>query len=259
MPIKSYRSGRRPTRNKEQASSALAVLKPGHPNPVYHNQPSSAKNANSRIPGPQFQRIVQRHMRGQSVREISRTENRSREAVTRIVNSDEVKKIVQLMRSEVYGMADDALNAVRHALQEQKDGRVGYRLLMDIGAIPRPAETESNAIQAMQPEPAALTPYERAAAQDETGQINPIQLALIRIGQERALQFGFTEPTVDEIWRNRSVAALINEMTGGQTLAITLADGVELNRLKALAEAVLRGERGMTDTEIVAVREKYSE
>jgi hypothetical protein len=101
--------------------------------------------------------------------------------------------------------------------------------------------------------------FKRAAAMDEFGQINPIQLALVRIGQERALQFGFAEPTADEIWRNRTVTAIINELTNGQTLSITLADGQEFNRLRKLAEDVLQGRRAMSDQEIVAVRKKYSD
>jgi len=253
MPTKNSRSSRKATRNKEQSSSSsLAVM-------AYHHQPSSAKRANSRIPEPQFQRIVQRHMSGQSVREISRTENRSREAVTRIVNSDEVKKIVQLMRSEVFGMAGDAVDAVRHALREQKDARVGYQLLRDIGAVPRLAEAESNAIQTMQPEPEKLTPYEMAAAQDETGRINPVQLALVRVAEAKSTAYGSTMPTIAELWHNRTVAAIINEMSNGQTLSISLADGQEFNRLRKWAEDVLAGRRPMADAEIVAVRKKYSD
>jgi hypothetical protein len=203
-------------------------------------------------------RIVQRFVAGESVRTIAKVERRDRATVTRIVNSDEVKEIVQLMRSQVYGMAGDALDAVRHALREQKDARVGYQLLRDIGAVPRSAETESNAIQAQQPEPDDLTPYEQAAAQDGTGRVNPILLGLIRCAQERSAAFGLTMPTLDEMWRNRTVTALINEMTGGQTLSISLRDSVELSQLKKLAEDVLRG-RAMTDPEIVAVRKKYSD
>jgi hypothetical protein len=111
----------------------------------------------------------------------------------------------------------------------------------------------------MQPEPEELTPYEQAAAQDETGRINPILLGLIRVAQERSVAFGFSMPTIDEMWRNRRVAALINEMTGGQTLSISLSDSVELNHLKKLAEDVLQGKRAMTDKEIIAVRTKYSD
>lgn len=226
---------------------------------VGQNQPKPAKPRRIIVPPPQSARIIQRFVAGESVRAIAKVERRDRATVTRIVNSDEVKKIVQLMRSQVYGMAGDALDAVRHALREQKDARVGYQLLRDIGAVPRFAEAESNAIQAQQPEPDDLTPYEQAAAQDETGRINPILLGLIRIAQERSAAFGLTMPTLDEMWRNRTVAALINEMTGGQTLSISLRDSVELNRLKKLAEDVLRGKRAMTDPEIVAVRKKYSD
>ena len=66
-------------------------------------------------------------------------------------------------------------------------------------------------------------------------------------------------PTIDEMWRNRTVADLINEMTGGRTLSISLSDSVELNRLKKLAEDVLQGKRATTDKEIVAVRKEYSD
>lgn len=220
-------------------------------------RPRPAKNSRTRVPPPQSTRIVGRFIAGESVRSIARAENRDRATVTRIVNSDEVKKIVQLMRSQVYSMAGDAVDAVRHALREQKDGRVGYRLLMDIGAIPRPGETEAIVSQAMEPEPEALTPYERAAAQDDTGRINPIQLALVRIAEVKSAAYGFSMPTIDEMWRNRTVAALISEMTNGQTLSISLSDSVEFNQLKNLAEDVLQGKRSMTDAEIVAARNKY--
>ena len=66
-------------------------------------------------------------------------------------------------------------------------------------------------------------------------------------------------PTIDEMWRNRTVADLINEMTGSRTLSISLSDSVELNRLKKLAEDVLQGKRATTDKEIVAVRKEYSD
>jgi hypothetical protein len=198
-------------------------------------------------------------MNGESVRSISRKEGRARETVGRVINSDEARKIIQLMRSEVYGMAGDAIGAVRHGLLRQKDGRLGYKLLADLGAIPCSAETQSIAVLAMQPEAEELTPYERASAQDESGRINQIQLALVRIAQERASQFGLSMPTEDEIWRNRSVGALIDEMTFGKTLQISLADGLEFKRLRKLADDVLRGKRSMTDPEIVAVRKKYSD
>jgi len=236
---------------KSQNHRALARRHTGQ------NQPKPAKPQRIIVPPPQSARIIQRFIAGESVRSIAKVERRDRATVTRIVGGDEVKEIVQLMRSQVYSMAGDAIAAVRHGLQQQKDWRLGYRLLVDLGGIPCPAETQSIALQVMQPEPEELTPYERAAAQDETGQVNPIQLALVRVAEMKSEAYGFSMPTLDEMWRNRTVAALINEMTGGRTLSISLSDSVELNRLKKLAEDVLGGKRSMTDAEIVAVWKKY--
>jgi hypothetical protein len=252
----------RRSRGKAPRARQLMRMSSVGPNPeksltVCHNQPRSANMAISRIPEPQVQRIVQRHVAGQSVRAISRAEHRSRECVTRVVKGDQVQELVQRMRALVYGLANDAIDAVRHTLQKQKDGRVGYRLLMDIGAIPLPGEAEANALQARLPAPDELTPYERASAQDESGRINPWALALTRVGEEQAARFGFALPTPDELWRNRTVAALIDEMTGGENLHVSLSDSIEWNRLKALAEDVLQGKRAMTDREIVKVRNKY--
>ena len=228
---------------------------------IYRNQPSSAKKANSRIPEPQFQRILQRHVSGESIREISRAEHRSRECVTRVVKSDEIQGLVIRMRAEVYGLADDAIRAVRHSLQQQKDGRIGYRLLMDIGAIPPPGEAEANSFQARQPDPEELTLFERVAAQDEWGQINPWQLALVQIGESNDAMFGSSSllPTADELLRKRTYIALINEMTGGQSSHLSNYNQIEWNRLKVLAEDVLQGKRSINDKEILAVRKKYSD
>jgi len=204
-------------------------------------------------------RILQKYVAGKSVALIAREENRNRESVTRIVRGEEIQELVKRMREEVYGLAFDAIDAVRDALQHQKDGRVGYRLLMDIGAIPLPGEAEANTFQARQPSQEELTPYERAAAQDESGRINPWALAQVRAGEERDAIFGCSSPTPDEMWRNRTVSALIDEMTGGQNVHISLSNPAEWNRLRALAEDVLQGKRTMTDKEIVAVRKKYSD
>jgi len=58
---------------------------------------------------------------------------------------------------------------------------------------------------------------------------------------------------------NRTVAALIDEMTGGEALHIILSDSIGWDGQKALAEDVLNGKRAMTDKEIVAVRKKYGD
>lgn len=226
-------------------------------NPDCHNQPKPTKLAISRIPEPQAARILHRHIRGESIRKISRAEGRSRECVTRIVKGPEVRQLVERMREEFYGLAYDAIAAVRDSLQLQKDGRVGYRLLSDIGIIPTPAEVQFNAIQSAQPDLADLTPYERVAAQDESGRINPWQYALVKIAEERNEVYGTPLLTTAEILHNHTIVALINEMTGGENLDISLSSPIEWNRLKALAEDVLQGKRAVTDKEIVAVRKQY--
>ena len=78
------------------------------------------------------------------------------------------------------------------------------------------------------------------AAQDESGRINPWQLALAQISEERNAAYGTSLLTTAEILHNRVIVALINEMTGGQNLDIILSSPVEWNRLKALAEDVSR-------------------
>jgi hypothetical protein len=223
------------------------------------NQLKPAKRTRNRVPLPQRERILQKSIAGKGITQIAREEGRNRETIARIVNGDQVQELVKRMRAEVYGLAYDAIAALRHALREEKDARLGYRLLMDIGAIPLAAEAEANAAQAREPEPEELTPYERAFAMDESGQINRIKLGFARHGQEMAALFGWSEPTADEIWRMRTVAALLDEMTYGQFHRMTDSDPEERERLKKLVDDILEGKRAMTDKEIVAVQKKYCE
>src|SRR5450759_1672230 len=103
---------------------------------VYRNAPKFTKKRLSRIPAPQSERILQRFIVGQSIREISREEGRARQTVTKIVRSDRVQAYVQAMRKRFYGLGIDALAAVQHALQRRKDAHLAYRLLVDIGVVP---------------------------------------------------------------------------------------------------------------------------
>jgi hypothetical protein len=103
---------------------------------VYRNVPKRTKKPLSRIPAPQSERILQRYITGESIREISREEGRARQTVTKIVRSDQMQSYVQAMREHFYGLGGDALAAVQHALQQQKDAQLAYRLLVDIGVVP---------------------------------------------------------------------------------------------------------------------------
>ena len=114
---------------------------------------------------PQVERIKERHILGQSQREIARAEGRSRPTIARIVKSEEMQVYVQEMRQRFYGLGLDAIDAVQHSLRVQKDGRLGRQLLVDIGVTPTPEEIYEIATQ---PDRATLTPFEIAVAEDET-------------------------------------------------------------------------------------------
>src|SRR5580704_10176759 len=105
-------------------------------NTIGQNQPIPTKMTRTIIPAPQSARIMQRHIAGESIREIARVEGRDRATVTKIVRSDEMQVFVQNLRERFYGLAFDAMNAVERSLQHQQDARLGYQLLRDIGVIP---------------------------------------------------------------------------------------------------------------------------
>ena len=146
------------------------------------NQHKPADRSRSRIPTPQRVRIIQKYFAGKNISQLAREENRNRETVARIVKEDEVREVVQQMKTEYYGLLNDAVAAVRHALQQQKDARIGYRILADTGVIPTPEEALTNAMQAEEMDPEKLTPLERAIAQDDSGRINPLLLEAVRMG-----------------------------------------------------------------------------
>jgi DNA invertase Pin-like site-specific DNA recombinase len=60
------------------------------PKKIHHSAPSVTKLPCPRIPAPQIERIKQRHIMGQSQREIARAEGRSRPTIARIVKSEEM-------------------------------------------------------------------------------------------------------------------------------------------------------------------------
>ena len=97
-------------------------------------------------------------------------EKRDRATITKIVRSDEMQGFVQKMRERFYGLAFDAMNAVEHSLQQQNDPRLAYRLLCDVGIVPSAGERYSTATQPPSIDKSAMTPLERAMAEDEDGQ-----------------------------------------------------------------------------------------
>jgi hypothetical protein len=106
----------------------------------YHPVPFVTKTTRSRIPPPQIERIRQRHILGQSQREIARAEGRSRPTIARIVKGEEMQAFVQQMRERFYGLTPDALATIEYAIWEQKDARIAYEILRDVGVAPRKGE-----------------------------------------------------------------------------------------------------------------------
>ncbi len=138
-------------RNTSQAirlgsASAQAMVRSGHshlerpPKQGYHPEPSVTRMPRSRIPRPQIERIKQRHILGQSQREIARAERRSRPTIARIINGEEMQAFVQEMRERFYALVPDALATIEYALQEQSDARIAYDILRDVGVAPRKGE-----------------------------------------------------------------------------------------------------------------------
>jgi hypothetical protein len=104
------------------------------------SQHKPAKKSRMRIPPPQRERILQKHISGKSIVEISREEKRNRETIAKIVRSDEMREYVLRMRESFYRLADSALTTVRHAVEQEKDGQLSYKLLVDTGIVPTPVE-----------------------------------------------------------------------------------------------------------------------
>lgn len=104
------------------------------------NQHKPAKKTRNRIPPPQRERILQKHVAGKSIAEISREENRNRETVAKIVRSDEMREHVNHARERLYGLIDIAIKALLHRLEKENDGQLAYKILVDTSVVPTVAE-----------------------------------------------------------------------------------------------------------------------
>jgi hypothetical protein len=206
------------------------------------NPPFPTKNSGTIMPPPQSARIMQRYVSGESIRRIAREEQRDRATVTKIVRSDEMNAFVQKLREEYYGLGFEAMDAVRHALRIQKDGRLGHQLLEDIGVIPSAEERCAMAAEeTIKVERASLTPFEAAITEDEEGQMLGGNMFQVAYGaacamEESAENFDVQLPTPEEIRFRRKVAKAADEMTGGRFLQISMTDGPEEKRIRQLAE-----------------------
>jgi hypothetical protein len=120
------------------------------------NPHNPAKGSRNRVPPPQRERILHKFTAGKSIKDISSEENRNRETVSKIVHGPEMQTLVHAMRKKWIGLGSDAINAVQHALTDQKDGRLGFQVLSTIGVIPSPEETKLLATPPLEPEEARV-------------------------------------------------------------------------------------------------------
>ncbi len=183
-----------PSRTRKQQGKN--ELKPNQP------LPKSAKERRTSIPPPQSQRIMQRFVAGQSIREISREEGRARETITKIVRCDEMQAHVKKMRERFYGFGCDALDAVRYALRKKKDGQLGYRFLVDIGVVPTQEERQTLTTRPVVPE------------KDEAERVFEWVSRLNEIARERERIFGMPMPELQVQVSLKEIRRQLNRMNG---------------------------------------------
>ena len=194
------------------------------------------------VPPPQSARIMQRYIGGASIREIAREEQRDRATVTKIVRSDEMQTFVQKMRERFYGLGSDALDAVQHALQKEKDGRLGRQILEDIGVVPSPAERYAMATQPMSINKSDLTPFEAAMTEGLEGQMGRLAYGAACAIEVSSECYGFPLPTPEEVRHLGRVAEVADEITEGRFQQICMTDGPEEKRIRQLAEKKVKRE-----------------
>lgn len=182
---------------------------------------------------------MQRHIAGESIREIAREEGRDRATVTKIVRSEEMQVFVQKMRERFYGLAFDAMNAVEYSLQKQPDGRLGYQLLRDVGVVPTAEQRYEIATQPPSIDKSTLSPLQIAMAEDENGQINRVRLGMSCVIEEGARVYGVHCPTAEEYRRSLEVFRVIEEITEGRYKEL-FADGPTEKRIRKQAEEIVK-------------------
>src|SRR6266852_715520 len=164
------------------------------------DQLKPAKKTRNRVPPPQRERILQKHITGKSIIAISKEEHRNRETVSKIVHGPEMQNLVREMRERLFGLAPDAISAVEHALAEQKDGRLAFQLLSSIGVIPSPEEK------------ALLIVQQTETVTDEDAGVKKIMANFINITIERGKIYGCPMPELEE--ELKEVSGRINYETG---------------------------------------------
>jgi hypothetical protein len=150
------------------------------------------KRPKSRIPEPQVLRIMERHVSGESNREIARTEAVDRKTVARVVGSAEFQDHIRLQRERFYGMIPAALDTLQHALEQKNDARIAYQVLADTGVIPSAEERAS----ALTQPPRSISDEAREALVSSLSEQDRIVWRVLKMFQQKAAAFGMPEDSI---------------------------------------------------------------
>src|ERR1700732_2236626 len=105
---------------------------------LYQFRPPITKkfgNTGSQVPAPQQLRIIEKYMRGTSIRQIAEEEDRARQTVAKVVRAPEVQGYIAKLREQVIALGDEMVKSVQFALRNELDGQLAYAMLKDIGVM----------------------------------------------------------------------------------------------------------------------------
>ena len=101
----------------------------------------------SYVPPAQQERILQRHLMGESMRRISREEHRDFRTVAKVLrnNPAKLKEHLELSRAQFFALTTQALETIRRAM-EKGDAHLAYKLQTDAGVVPQPGNFRGEGI-----------------------------------------------------------------------------------------------------------------
>ena len=105
---------------------------------------SKKRGTGTYVPEVQRQRILHRHLIGQSFRKISREERRDFRTVAKVIQNSptDLKKHLEQGRAQFYALTALAIETVHKGLTSGDTG-LAYRLLVDTGVVPQAKQVPS--------------------------------------------------------------------------------------------------------------------
>ncbi len=150
------------------------------------------RGAKSRLPEPQVLRIMERHVTGESNREIARVEQIDRKTVARVLGSQEFQEHMRAQRERFYALAPAALDALQYALEQKKDARIAYEILADTGVIPSVEERTA----ALNQRPLSRSDQARETLVASLSRQDRILFDALRVFQAKAAGYGLPEESI---------------------------------------------------------------